>query len=56
MVDGINVIDYLKEIGRFREVRRTTGVSTTDLTGKLLRLVADDSEEEAKSESNGPSS
>lgn len=39
MVDGVNVNDHLAAIGRFKEVRRTTGVSTTDITGKLLKLI-----------------
>ena len=39
MVDGINICDRLKNINRFKEIRRTTGVSTTDLTGRLLSLV-----------------
>ena len=39
--------EQLDNIGRFREIRRTTGVSTTDLTGRLLDLlnfVTDDEE------------
>ena len=36
IVDGVNVNEYLTGIGRFIELRRTTGVSTTDLTGKIL--------------------
>ena len=39
MNDGVNMNVYLAEIDRFKEVRRTTGVSTTDLTGKLLALL-----------------
>jgi len=31
--------------GRFREFKRTTGVSTTDLTGKILLLLEPDDEE-----------
>jgi len=40
------VNEYLTGIGRFKEIVRTTGVSTTDLTGKLLNLL--DPEEEEK--------
>lgn len=37
---------YLTSIDRFKEVRRTTGVSTTDLTGKLLALLEVNQEEQ----------
>lgn len=37
--DGVNINMLLASVGRFKEVRRTTGVSTTDITGKLLKLV-----------------
>lgn len=47
MIDGANICDFMKEQGRFKEIRRTTGVSTTDLTGKLLALL-EHSDEEAK--------
>lgn len=43
---GINFNEYLINKGRFKEIRRTTGVSTTDLTGKILRLLDPDVEEE----------
>ena len=46
--DGVNINEMLKNLGRFKEVQRTTGVSTTDLTGKLLKLVEDDGNEEQK--------
>lgn len=39
MIDGRNICEDLNAIGRFKEVRRTTGISTTDITGKLLKLV-----------------
>jgi len=32
----------LDKIGRFKQFKRTTGVSTTNITGKLLRLVSSD--------------
>ena len=49
MCDGINICETLNEIGRFKEIRRTTGVSTTDLTGRLLDLInEEDVEEESK--------
>ena len=42
MVDGVNICIGLKQINRFKEIRRTTGVSTTDITGKLLSLIGAD--------------
>jgi len=39
MADGVNVCIILKEMDRFKEIRRTTGISTTDLTGRLLKLI-----------------
>ena len=39
MVDGVNVCEVLTAVGRFKEVKRTTGISTTDLTGRLLSLI-----------------
>ena len=48
MINGVNINDVFAEMGRFRMVKRTTGVSTTDLTGKLLKLVTTDSQEESK--------
>jgi len=53
MINGVNINDVLDEMGRFKMVRRTTGVSTTDLTGKLLKLIESESEEESK-QANGP--
>ena len=48
IVNGVNQNDLLKKINRFKEVRRTTGVSTTDLTGKLLNLLKFEDSEESK--------
>jgi len=45
IINGVNINEKLKEMGRFKEVRRTTGISTTDLTGKLLKLIEPDEEE-----------
>jgi len=44
MANGINVNEVLTAVGRFKEVKRTTGISTTDITGKLLRLVEENPE------------
>ena len=46
MVDGVNVNEVLAAAGRFKEIRRTTGVSTTNLTGKILALLDYNEEEE----------
>ncbi|XP_013146740.1 PREDICTED: ethanolamine-phosphate cytidylyltransferase isoform X1 [Papilio polytes] len=36
--DGIDTYHLVKEAGRYREVQRTAGVSTTDLVGRMLLL------------------
>ncbi|XP_026762518.1 ethanolamine-phosphate cytidylyltransferase isoform X1 [Galleria mellonella] len=36
--DGIDTYHLVKEAGRYREVMRTAGVSTTDLVGRMLLL------------------
>ncbi len=41
-VDGVDMCEQLASIGRFKQFKRTTGVSTTNITGKLLRLVEQD--------------
>ena len=41
--DGYDICARLAERGRFKLIKRTTGVSTTDITGRLLRLVSSDS-------------
>ena len=46
MIDGVDVCDTFRANGRFKEIRRTTGVSTTDLTGRLLSLLEREQEEE----------
>jgi ethanolamine-phosphate cytidylyltransferase len=38
--NGDDVCHMLRAKGRFKMFKRTTGVSTTDITGRLLRLVA----------------
>ena len=37
--------DILKEMGRFKEIKRTTGISTTDITSRLLALLKPENEE-----------
>ena len=46
--EGIDICIKLRELGRFRLIKRTTGVSTTDITGRLLRLVSKDPAEVPK--------
>ena len=40
MIDknGHNIIEDFKKAGRFKVFKRTEGVSTTDIVGKLLML------------------
>ena len=44
------------QAGRFKEIRRTTGVSTTDLTGKILQLLQPEEEEKEGPDSFGSTS
>ena len=34
--DGVDSLKLVKDLGRFKEFKRTTGVSTTDLIGRIL--------------------
>lgn len=36
---GENMNEVLASIGRFKLIKRTTGISTTDITGRLLKLL-----------------
>ena len=38
--DGTDMCDNMAKIGRFKQFKRTPGVSTTDITAKLLELVS----------------
>jgi ethanolamine-phosphate cytidylyltransferase len=42
--DGVDICQEMNKVGKFRVFKRTSGVSTTSITAKLLRLL--DSEEE----------
>lgn len=53
--DGVDMCQQLNSVGRFKEIRRTTGVSTTDLTGRLLDLLTI-AEEESKLQGDNMSS
>ena len=45
---GENMNEILGAINRFKMIKRTTGISTTDITGRLLKLL------ETDDESDGP--
>lgn len=47
-LNGENICEKLLAEGRFKYIKRTTGISTTDLTGKLLELLGPHSDEEEK--------
>lgn len=38
--DGVDITIRLRELGMFKVFKRTEGVSTTDITGKLLAIAA----------------
>jgi len=40
--EGVDICEMLRKINRFKEIKRTTGVSTTDITGRMLRIVLKD--------------
>ena len=40
--EGEDYCSILAKVGRFKMIKRTTGVSTTDITGKLLKLLEPD--------------
>lgn len=42
-VNGLDICKKFAEAGKFRMIKRTTGISTTDLTGRLLKLVEENS-------------
>jgi ethanolamine-phosphate cytidylyltransferase len=40
-VNGVDICKVFRERGMFKVFKRTEGVSTTDITGRLLSLVED---------------
>ncbi|CEF99073.1 Rossmann-like alpha/beta/alpha sandwich fold [Ostreococcus tauri] len=48
--DGTDAYAYPKRIGKYKEIKRTEGVSTTDIVGRLLRMGARAAGEEVKEE------
>jgi ethanolamine-phosphate cytidylyltransferase len=49
--DGVDICAMLAKAGRFKVFKRTEGVSTTDIVGKLLLLTKDTSVGRGKSRS-----
>ena len=35
-IDGTDTYQIVKDLGRYQEFKRTSGVSTTDLVGRML--------------------
>jgi len=52
VVDGVDVLKTFSDAGRFKIFKRTEGVSTTDITGKLLKLAEHTLERENGSNTN----
>jgi ethanolamine-phosphate cytidylyltransferase len=48
-LDGTNVCEELNKKGKFRVFKRTTGISTTNITGRLLNLIEEEVEEDGPS-------
>ena len=46
--DGTDAYAYPKRIGKYKEIKRTEGVSTTDIVGRLLRMGARAAGEDVK--------
>ena len=42
---GDDMNEILAAMGRFKLIKRTTGISTTDITGRLLKLLEPDTPE-----------
>ena len=43
--EGENTLEIMDKLGRFKYIKRTTGISTTDITGSLLKLIQPEAEE-----------
>lgn len=48
-IDGTNVCEALNKKGKFRVFKRTTGISTTNITGRLLNLIEEEVDEDGPS-------
>ena len=53
---GENMNEVLGGLGRFKMIKRTTGISTTDITGRLLKLLEPDTDEDGPSTSTSKDS
>ena len=42
--EGVDICQELNKVGKFKVFKRTSGVSTTSITGRLLRLFESDEE------------
>jgi len=45
-LEGEDITLVLKENDRFKVIKRTTGISTTDITGRLLALLDEEDKDE----------
>jgi len=43
---GENMNEILGAVDRFKMIKRTTGISTTDITGRLLKLLEPEPKED----------
>ena len=46
--EGVNICEMLAKLGKFKVFKRTSGVSTTGITAKLLRLFDSPEEKQAR--------
>ena len=53
---GENMNEVLGALNRFKMIKRTTGISTTDITGRLLKLLEPDTDEDGPSTSTSKGS
>ena len=53
---GENMNEILGGLGRFKMIKRTTGISTTDITGRLLKLLEPDTDKDGPSTSTSKDS
>eukprot|EP01006_Ploeotia_vitrea_P042197 TRINITY_DN66613_c5_g4_i2.p1 TRINITY_DN66613_c5_g4~~TRINITY_DN66613_c5_g4_i2.p1 ORF type:complete len:314 (+),score=182.27 TRINITY_DN66613_c5_g4_i2:70-1011(+) len=52
--NGVDCYEAVKKAGRFKEVKRTAGVSTTDLVGRMLLMTKDHLSLDVKQRKNEP--
>ena len=44
--DGVNICEELNKVGKFKVFKRTSGISTTSITGRLLKLCESEEQKE----------